>query len=417
MNLLCLGLALTLVGLAIVNLRWSSRFKRMLEREEPVAPEDTLPPVAVILAMRGADPFLIRCLEGLGQQDYPQYDVKIIIDSEEDPAADVVKKFLESNSQPNFQVHYLRDPASTCSLKVSALLQVIRQLDSKYEAVTVLDADVITKPNWLRSLITPLVISPGLTATTGLRWFVPPDRSIGNLVRRHWNIGAIIQMYLFRIPWGGSLSIRRSFLDQDDVLEHLSHCLCEDTPLGYLLEKKEGSIKFVPEAIMVNRESTTLASAARFIGRQLHFAQLYHPRWISVQMPGFLNAVLPMIGWGVFVWAMLQGAMAAWLLPGAIIFQNASVMLQAANISRYIKKIIHSRGEQIRRSVYDRKTYVAAFVAVLIHMWGVIRPPFVRTIEWRGITYQRVKGKKFEMVEYEPYQTVKTDDAAKQLSI
>lgn len=403
MSVVCVGLVILLLGLTWLNFHWAARFQRMIMREPPRTDQHLLPPAVVVLAMRGADPFLPDCLSGLMNQDYPDYDVKIIIDSKADPATPVVEEFFAAHPASNVEVLYLKDPASTCSLKVSALMQVISQLEERYEVVTVLDADVITEPMWLRSLVIPLANNPDLAATTGIRWFMPDERDLGNMVRRHWNIGAIIQMFLFQIPWGGSLAIRRSLFEEADILEHWSNCLCEDTPLATVLQQANRKLETVPEALMVNRESTSLAGAVRFIGRQLLFAQLYHPRWKWVMLPGILNASVPLIGCIVFAVALSQQVIWAWLLPGAILIQSASVLFQATLTGQKIKQLLVSKGVSVRDSVFDRKTFLAALIAVFTHLWGVVRPMFVREIDWRGITYRRVRGKQFVLVEYEVY--------------
>ncbi|MBD3672466.1 MAG: glycosyltransferase family 2 protein [Planctomycetaceae bacterium] len=405
MSFVCWGLVILLLGLTWLNFHWASRFQKLIVRTPPTAEEKDLPPAVVVLAMRGADPFLPDCLAGLLNQDYPDYDVKIIIDSREDPAASVVSNFLNSHDKSSVEVLYLENPSQQCSLKVSALIQVIDKLDERYQVVTVLDADVITESDWLRSLVTPLVNDPELAASTGIRWFMPSERELGNMVRRHWNIGAVIQMALFQIPWGGSLAIRRSFFEEADLLEHWSKCLCEDTPLASAIQKIGRRLETAPEAFMINRESTSLSGAVRFIGRQLLFTQLYHPRWFSVMLPGILNAVTPLVGLIVFGVALWQGNSWAWLLPGAIILQSASVLLQATLTGKKIKQMLVSKGVFVRKSVFDRKTFLAAFLAVFTHFWGVVRPVFVREIEWRGITYRRTRGKQFELVEYQPYGT------------
>lgn len=412
MSVVCVGLVILLLGLTWLNFHWAARFHRLIMREPPRADQHLLPPAVVVLAMRGADPFLPDCLTGLMNQDYPDYDVKIIIDSKADPATPVVEEFFEEHPASNVEVLYLKDPASTCSLKVSALMQVINQLEERYEVVTVLDADVITEPMWLRSLVIPLANNPDLAATTGIRWFMPDERELGNMVRRHWNIGAIIQMFLFQIPWGGSLAIRRSLFEEADLLEHWSNCLCEDTPLATVLQQANRKLETVPEALMVNRESTSLAGAVRFIGRQLLFAQLYHPRWKWVMLPGILNASLPLIGWIVFAVALSQQVIWAWLLLGAILIQSASVLFQATLTGQKVKQLLVSKGVSVRDSVFDRKTFLAALIAVFTHFWGVVRPMFVREIDWRGITYRRVRGKQFDLVEYEVYRAEEEGELA-----
>ncbi|MDB9335702.1 glycosyltransferase, partial [Nodularia spumigena] len=58
--------------------------------QENLLPDEQLPKTAVILCLRGADPFLPNCIEALLNQDYPEYDLKLIVDSPQDPAWQIV---------------------------------------------------------------------------------------------------------------------------------------------------------------------------------------------------------------------------------------------------------------------------------------------------------------------------------------
>ena len=57
------------------------------------------------LPLRGADPSLEACLEGLLAQDYPAYRVHIVIDSAEDPAQAVVARILAEAGPRAAAVH------------------------------------------------------------------------------------------------------------------------------------------------------------------------------------------------------------------------------------------------------------------------------------------------------------------------
>jgi len=404
------GCFVLLLILTYLNLKWTYRFAELVFREPPQVDDEQLPPAAVVLAMRGADPFLPNCLNGLMNQDYPDYDVHIIIDSKVDPAVEVVRQFLDAYEGENVQIHYLQDPLSTCSLKLSALIQVMQQLDDRYDVVTVLDADVITEPDWLRALVTPIVIDSQVGAASGIRWFMPRERELGNMIRRHWNICANTQMYRYQIPWGGSLAIRRSLLEQGNLFELWSHCLSEDTSLAQALEKTGHRLEMTPEAFTINRESINFSGSIRFIGRQQFFLHIHHPRWVGVMMIGILNAIAPLAATILFAVAVSQGSLLAWILPGAILLQCTSVMLQATITGKKVKKLLVSKGVHVRKSVFDYKTYTSAILSVFIHLWAVTRPFFVRELEWRGITYRRVAGNRFEMVQYRPYEPIQTNE-------
>ena len=60
-------------------LTWS--FVRTLRNfAVPLISDEKAPRAVVMLCLRGTDPFLRKCLFGLLNQDYPAYQVRIVID-------------------------------------------------------------------------------------------------------------------------------------------------------------------------------------------------------------------------------------------------------------------------------------------------------------------------------------------------
>src|SRR5205807_1146701 len=151
----------------------------------PTAPATgPLPSVTVILPLRGADPSLARCLHGLLHQDYPRYAVRIVVDSPDDPAWGKVQELLALGYPGHVDVReeVLKHRRPTCSLKVSAQLQAVADLDERTEVAVLLDADSVPAADWLRALVAPLA-DPSVGACTGVRWYAPANADWGGLVR------------------------------------------------------------------------------------------------------------------------------------------------------------------------------------------------------------------------------------------
>src|SRR5262249_12282119 len=140
------------------------------------------PRVAVVLPVRGADPSLPACLDGLLRQDYPRYDVRVVVDSPTDPAWAAVRGALAAGHPADVRVSVLEERLPTCSLKLSALVQAVGGLDDSYPVVALVDADVVPHAGWLRDLVAPLR-DPAVGAATGVRWFAPEGSGWGELVR------------------------------------------------------------------------------------------------------------------------------------------------------------------------------------------------------------------------------------------
>jgi cellulose synthase/poly-beta-1,6-N-acetylglucosamine synthase-like glycosyltransferase len=126
------------------------------------------PKTAVVLCLRGCDPFLPACLEAILKQDYPCYDLRIVVDSREDPAWKIVEQVVARCSTTKVQVRPLTARRDTCSLKCSSLLQALSELDDSYEAVALLDADTVPHRTWLAELVAPLA-DERVGAATGNR--------------------------------------------------------------------------------------------------------------------------------------------------------------------------------------------------------------------------------------------------------
>src|ERR1051326_5307030 len=114
---------------ALLPMYWAWRHLIYFYRHTRVTPpvQEPCPNVVVILCLRGADPSLDACLQGLLHQDYPHYHVHIVVDHRDDPAWSRVQDILARGYPSKVQVHVqtLEKPCPKCSLKVCSQLQVV----------------------------------------------------------------------------------------------------------------------------------------------------------------------------------------------------------------------------------------------------------------------------------------------------
>ena len=157
-------------------------------------PEQDLPSAAIILCVRGNDPTLEHCLAAIFNQDYPAFDLHIMVDHESDPAITIIRQF--ANQHETAHVHLSTDPLKTCSLKCNSLIQAIDLIDQESEILAFLDADTIPHPNWLKCLASNLA-AKDIGLVSGIRCFTPTSSNAGSLVRYQWNSAATVQMFLY----------------------------------------------------------------------------------------------------------------------------------------------------------------------------------------------------------------------------
>jgi cellulose synthase/poly-beta-1,6-N-acetylglucosamine synthase-like glycosyltransferase len=402
-----LGLLIAIIPFAIiVTSRLFAASSKQKSKDDAWLPKST-----VILSLRGADPFLPNCLLALLNQNYPAYSVHIIIDSREDEAWDIVDKTLyNSGATIPVKVSELEVKRPSCSLKCSALIQAIADLDNDCEVVAFVDADTLTHFNWLRELASPFS-DPTVGATTGNRWYVPGNQSWGSLVRYLGNIPTVVHMCIHNVPWGGTLAIRTQALRRSQLLEQWSQGLVEDVPVHRAMQKQGLRVQFIPSLIMVNREQCSLSNYIPWIKRQLLCVRLYHPSWVLVVVHGMITSLIPLLAVGLLLVALFfhQWEATAWIACGLF----CSLVGQALVVSileQGVRRVVQRRREVMPEpSVMTMlKTLIAIPLTQLIFMWAILSAMMARYIDWRGITYEIKGAWNIRLVDYRPYRNSKS---------
>jgi glycosyltransferase involved in cell wall biosynthesis len=362
------------------------------------------PQAVVILCLRGADPHLGDCLSGLLAQNYKNWDLRIVVDHADDPAVEVVESILGRESQPNVTVRVLETRYETCSLKLSALSQELAMLGENCEAVVLVDADVMTYPDWLKDMLKPLQ-HKDVGATTGIRWFAPPDKSPGAIMRYVWNLGALGQMHRFGIAWGGSLAMKAEFVRSAELSKQWSQMAFEDTALLTSLTRDNLQLQFVPQAVLVNSESIGGVDCMKFIRRQILNAKLYHPAWKSIFSFGFLSAAGTAGSLIVLFGALLTlnwPALAA--LAGMLGIACLTSALSAIRLQSSVHQQLATRSNRRLGSALLKST-IYVIPSQLFYGFVLLAVLKQKTVDWRGIRYHIESAPgvcRIQMKEYRP---------------
>ncbi|MEA5572922.1 glycosyltransferase family 2 protein [Calothrix sp. UHCC 0171] len=404
---LVLFLSQILLGWLFVQITIISKFLYSLGSGQSISDEE-LPKAAIILSLRGADPFLSHTLRSLLQQNYPIYNLKIVVDSLQDPAWDVATSIINEYNAQNVQISPLRNPLSTCSLKCSSIVQAVSELDSSYQVVALVDADAVVHPNWLRDLVSPLS-NPKIGATTGNRWYLPTGDYWGSMVRYLWNVSAVIQMVMYQIAWGGSLAIKTEAIRKTGLIDVWKHSYTDDTILRSLFQKHGLRVQFVPSIIILNREECKLFNLLPWLRRQLLTSRLYHPCWILVVADSVFTILLPTTILALSLILFLIGEQQTAGFTFAVFFSYTVVLvIFTLIIDSCIRRIIRDRNEIIPS--LSLATVAKIFIATPFTQWTsglvMLSSLWVKSIEWRGVRYRIKSPWNIELVEYIPYRFV-----------
>lgn len=350
------------------------------------------PPVSILLALRGADPELADSLEQIMQQDYPSYDVRLVIDSESDPAWPVVENAVRSTGAEHVTYAPLAHRPDNSSLHCASLVQLAEGLDGEDGLFVLVDSDVNPHPTWLRDLVRPIVLGEA-DATTGNRWYMPPEGRAGSLVRYIWNAAALISMHWYRVPWGGTFAARKSDLFRSGIVDRWRRALAVDAPIFESWRKIGLKSTFVPSLIMINREEIAFAANFTFVSRQLLWTRLYQPVafWWAIVVHGLVTSTACAAALGLAFWNLSRGDRLAAITAGAGAISYWMAMFISLSISELrVRQGASAQGKEISWLTPSKLLQLLALVPITqyLHAVAVVKVLFQTSIDWRGVTYQ-----------------------------
>jgi SAM-dependent methyltransferase/glycosyltransferase involved in cell wall biosynthesis len=375
-----------LLGVTIY-LRWFRNY------ELPEVSDSDLPKAAIILSIRGPAPFLLECLTKLAEQNFPNYEIHLVVDHPSDPANEVIGRWLETRPPRPVSIQFLEEPSPKAYLKTSAVLQATRALAEDVEVAALADADTIAYPNWLRDLVIPQLAS-NVGLVTGNRWYDPTATSAGALCRFFYNAICVAPMYFMGATWGGSMSVNREIFHSDFFRQRMTDTPCEDAAMQAAAKLAGVSLQLRPDVMMFNREPCTLRQAFDFIRRQLLWTRLYHPTW-HLLLAGTWALHILLIG------ALLSGGYHLTTgntsVGGAMLLAVAAQILSSLFAAEWLHREIASRikreqGHEIPAidNPVRLRMILALPLSFVVVCYAMLAAALSRQVNWSGITYDIV---------------------------
>ena len=403
-----------IVTVAVVHWVGLLLFLRCIRHKEWREPAEAYRPKAtVILALRGSDPFLRRCLEGLLSQDYGNYAVCIVVDHSDDPALKTVRQVLDEHAARadfpggtnDVELLIASQHHETCALKCNSLLEAVEHLDAETEVVVTLDADTNPYPAWLAELMEPLS-DDRFAASTGMRWYFPPKSNPGTLVRYLWNAAAFVQMYFYKIPWGGSLAMRRELFEKHGLRERWAYSLTDDVSLFAIARQSGKRIAYVTSVLMANRETCQLTSFFFWVRQQMLFTKLYHPSWPAVLCQCLLISMPQLM-----LIALMTGTACTsrWLeffqVAGTFVLYWLAVLGTLFPMESTVRRMMKRTNTVPDRPAWGMiaATVLAVPLTQAIYTAAVISLFWLKEVDWRGVRYRLLPQGGVQLLEYKPY--------------
>lgn len=401
-----LVLAALLALQSLASLRDGFRFLSYLRSSLRRGPGNFAPLAAVIIPVKGIDPGFDSNLVEYLQQDYPNYQLILVVASERDPAF----ALLQASSKRKCPGAAL-GPARISVLvagysdqrgeKVNNLLAGLSAIEPGTEVLAFADADARPGRDWLRSLVAPLA-DPAVTVSTGFRWYLPGGGFISRL-RAAWDtsIATLLGENRQNFAWGGSTAIRAADFRRLQIAErYWPSTVSDDYAVTCAVREARGKIRFEPRCLTASREDSSLRDFIRWANRQIILTRVYSPhlwRWGLVAHLLYCGT----ISFGLIL--LVAPALPARdrLVIGGIL---AGILLLGLAKGR-IRSIVAREKFPEEKPALDAHGscyWMLAPIVPWVMFFNFLVAGMTRRIEWRGTRYELVSPTEVRVLGREP---------------
>jgi ceramide glucosyltransferase len=397
-------LGILLLAQSARSLRSAFSYLRYVRRcrSQPVG--DYTPRGAVVIPVTGAGAALEANISAFMGQEYPQYQLVLVVGDEKDPAYAMLDALVKEAAAhgpggPCIVALLVAGPSHAQGQKVHNLLCGLDSVEPETEVLVFADADARPGLTWLRSLVAPLA-KGDVTVSTGFRWYLP-DRSFVSQLRAAWDtsVATFMGEHDCSFPWGGSMAIRAEDFDRLQVRDrYWASTVSDDYGLGRAVHDGGGRIRFEPRCLVASREDSSFAEFMRWTNRQIIITRVYAPRlwgqglaahvlYSLAFICGFLVFLNPAAGWERFA---VLAALAAVLGLG----------MGKGKIRAVVAREVFPQERELLAK-YGKRYWQLTLLVPWVMLCNFVVAGFARTIEWSGVRYRLRSGHEVEILERE----------------
>lgn len=381
---------------SLVSLRESLHYKNLLTKT--TFKNHWTPHVTVIVPCKGTDPGFEDNINSILQQNYPKVNFIFVTESSNDQAYKVLHDLIQSVKNPENVKLVVAGIANNASQKIHNLTCAIQYVSSLTEVVVFADSDIRPHPYWLRNLVTPLQ-DKKIGVSTGYRWYVPRKGNFWSAIRSVWNMTSANLLFnpKYNFAWGGSMAIRKKIFDELQITQKWRNGLSDDLILTNTIKKAGYQIQFVPQAMVITDECTSLQELTNWITRQMIIVRMYTSQlWIYA---AFSHWIFQLIFWfGIILllknWLLHQVIpLGVWLMLSDGPFGTLINFTRFKGFKDILKKYPVSK-EKLPLWPY---LFLHPFSAMVMN-WALVKSSLTNQIIWRGIRYRLIGSNKIMVI-------------------
>ncbi len=295
------GLTYYLALLVAAAVKLFSARKRLGHDHQETRDSSFSPPISVLKPVNGVEGNLYENLVSFVNQDYPEYEIIIGLQSPADPAIELVEKLKEEF--PEKKIKYtVSDLELGYNPKVNNLYGMMPL--AEYDHMVISDSNVVVNSDYLKENV-KYFKDENVGVVTNLIKGIGGD-SVGALFENlHLNSFVIGNVSLLdfadrEIVVGKSIFFKKSQFDRLGGIWELRNYLAEDYLMGRMYKKSGYKVVVSSQTISTTNQLWTLK---RFVSRHTRWGQL---RW-NLNKPAYFAELLLNFSFWSFVFAAVSG--------------------------------------------------------------------------------------------------------------
>lgn len=353
------------------------KFRYYRERLPDQKQSAFLPPVSLIVPVKGHDEGLHENLASLASLDYPDYELIIAARSPADVAPDVLP--------PKARVVFSEGHPAGAAEKLQNLLAAVRGVRPQTEVLAFADSDGRVSRGWLRALVAPLA-ETGVGAATGYRVYLPEPPRFWAVLRSAWNavIFGTFGPGKIEFVWGGAMALRKDLFFRLGVDSLWASTASDDYVLTEAVRSAGLQLRFVPGALVVSSDRIGGTELLRWIRRQLVITRIYAPRLWALSFFATLMYCIAMV-------TCLIALVARQRMAGAVL----AFLLVAGMLKGTAREKLASMALPGSRPWFLRHGWIFTWLVPLATwtwFYGHLASSITNVIEWRGYRYRLSKN-------------------------
>jgi len=380
--LLALGLLATLASTYSIFLgrRFSHKVVESLGRRRV----GFQPQACVIMACKGYEPNLEENIGALLKQNYPNYRVRIVTDSEEDPAYGIAEKILKFVKEPRVEL-LTSTQYPNASGKVSALLTALGKNEEEVEVYAFVDSDATISSSWLSDLVDPLS-DASVGATTGFRWYFASG--FWSEIQSAWNASGSNLMFdeKYNFPWGGAMALRKETLNQIHLKSIWKDAVSDDLTLNIALRVNGYHTIFLPQCTVATfTKNITRTKLLKWVINQTALTRTYHRRLWNYALTAYLFFnVTFILGLVALTLGFLDTT--SWLIPCILLLTPLPLgIVRSRSRRNAFKRALPWLSRDFEK--FSSRMSLSTLIVPWIMTFCIFKSISTREIEWRGRSY------------------------------